>query len=584
MPQDAAPTVAVGTEATEPRDLNETPAFPADSHTLALNTREFAAGGIFTARVPLRNPHHTVLHVRLRVTAEFSTWLSVVPGEVALGPGESQPIAVRADTEKARTAVRAGASPNGFVELAYQRFFPASRGVAPLPPELDTLQVRLPFATCPACKRSLEPAIASGEVDITPELCPYCFERLRPCPVCGTLNSWLARFCIQDSNHMVRPGPDWTMLGGDAAHTGSVPERATPTLVRRWSFPTVPPTRREAALIWSAPVAAYGLVAASASTYDGEAHLYAFDAVTGAPLWDPYALPDPVYPDRGGCALAAGRLYAATVEGVCVCLDVQRGTRLWETSIRGRVYGSVTIAREHDTLLVAAIHEGAGILYFLDAVSGKQLRQISLPGPSDTAPAFADGLAFIHDDSGTLSAIDVTSSTLRWSVNCAAGFDSAPVVRDGYVFSLTSGGAAWCHETETGNQVWQMAVTNAPFSGTPAHDGTLIYMPANDGLHLFSASAGKPVRRYPMKMPIRSAPVVLGGTLFFGATDGNIYGAVAGRPLERIYETVGIGAQFVSAPAFSDGTFFVTSTNGVLYALSLVPPLPPTPGGVPVGS
>jgi outer membrane protein assembly factor BamB len=374
------------------------------------------------------------------------------------------------------------------------------------------------------------------------------------------------------------------MLGGDATHTGSVPEKVLPTLIRRWSFPSVPPSRREAALIWSAPVAAYGLVAASAATNDGEAHLFAFDAVNGAPLWDAYALPDPVYPDRGGCALAAGRLYAATVEGGCVCLDVQRGTRLWETRIRGRVYGSVTVAREHDAVLVAAIHEGAGILYFLDAVSGKTLREVSLPGPSDTAPAFADGLVFIHDDSGTLSAIDVTSGTVQWSVNCGAGFDSAPVIRDGFVFSLTGAGTAWCHEAATGTQIWQMAVTNAPFSGTPAHDGTLLYMPANDGLHLFSAVAGKPVRRYPLKMPIRSAPVVMGGTLFFGATDGNIYAAASGRPLDRAYETSGIGAQFVAAPAFSDGTFFVVSTNGVLYALSLVPPLPPTSGGVPVGS
>src|SRR5690606_22071002 len=129
-----------------------------------------------------------------------------------------------------------------------------------------------------------------------------------------------------------------------------IPDRAVPLLSRRWSFPTVPPARREAALAWSGPVAAYGLVAAAAATTDGEAHLYAFDAVTGAPLWDAYPLPDPVYPDRGGAALAGGRLFAATYTGACVAVDAQRGTRIWETSLPGRVIGAVVPVGENGPL------------------------------------------------------------------------------------------------------------------------------------------------------------------------------------------------------------------------------------------
>lgn len=556
---------------------DDTPAFPTETQTVAIGAREFAAGGITASRIALINPHHSVLHIRFNAPKQFA-FLSVTPTEVALGPGESQSVAVRVDTLKARAAVTAGASANGYIEVAYQRLYPASRAITPSSPQVGTITVRLPFANCPNCKRSLEGAIAAGEIDATPEYCPYCFERLRPCPVCGTLNSWMAFRCVQDPTHKVRQGPDWGTLGGSPAHIGSIEEKAATALVRRWSFPTVPPTRREAALNWSAPACSYGIVAAGAATYDGEAHIYAFDGATGAPLWDAYPLPDPVYPDRGGVAIAGGRIYAATVEGVCVAVDAQRGTRLWETSLVGRVYGAVTPAGDNGPLLVAVIDTDArGILYFLDAETGEVLRKTPLPGPSDTTPAFADGVAFIHDDGGNVCAIDVKTGEIRWTAACGAGFDSSPVVRDGYVFSLTVSGAAWCHEVATGKELWHHTVTNAPFAGTPAHDGTLLYMPANDGLHLFSAVAGKPVRRYPMRMPVRSAPVVAGGTLFFGATDGNIYAASAGRQLEKVYETVGVGSQFVAAPAYSEGTLYAASTNGVLYAVMQVPPLPPGP-------
>jgi hypothetical protein len=53
--------------------------------------------------------------------------------------------------------------------------------------------------------------------------------------------------------------------------------------------------------------------------------------------------------------------------------------------------------------------------------------------------------------------------------------------------------------------------------------------------------------------------------------DGAIYGAAAGRPLEKLYETATTGSQIVAAPAFADGLLFVVATNGVLYALAYDP-------------
>ena len=560
------------------------PPFPADTRTLSFPLAEFAVGDDAPAatkrlRLLLRNDdERAVLHVRLSTTV---AWLGVSPGEVALGPGEKQTVAARVDLEKAREAVRAAgasaASSAAPISLAYQHLFPGASGATALsmPSATGTVYVRLPVAQCPACARALGEALAAGVT--VPDVCPFCFERLRACPECGTPNSWLATRCVLDDAHVVRATAPWPMLGGGSGHAGdrtAGEPRVLPSLSRRWSFPSVAPSSREAALAWSAPVAAYGLVTAAAATSQGDAHLYAFDAQSGGLLWEPYPLPDPVYPERGGVSLAGGHLYAATVEGVVVCVDVLRGTRIWETALGPdhRVYGAVTCAGDGSgrapLLVAAATSSAAGCLYALDGATGRVLWKTPLGGLPDTAPAAHGSFAYVHDDGGTLAALDLATGAVRWRTNCEANFDTAPVVDAGGVFSATRAGTVLCHDAVTGERRWQVAVTGSPFGGTPAHDGTLLYLPADDGLHLVSSGAGRAVRRYGLGRPVRSAPVVVGGTLFFGATDGRIYGAEGGgRALQTLYEAGGVGSQIVAALAWENGTVFATATNGVLYAL-----------------
>ncbi len=548
------------------------PPFPADTRALSLPQAQFALPGARPAtRLRLANSHHSVLHIRLSVPAELKDWLQITPGEIALGPGEAQTALVTADADKARAALRLGASPLAPLTLSYQRLFPSARGQAPSPTGTDIVTLRLPLAACPHCARIVDENLSDG----IPDVCPYCFERLRPCPVCGAPNSWLARRCILDDAHVIRESPDWGMLGGGTEASGYRQTRVPPTLSRRWSYPSVPTVRRDAQLAWSAPVAAYGLVAASASTTEGETHLYAFDVLKGAPLWEPYPLPDPVYPERGGPALADGNLFAATVEGTVLCLDALRGTRVWEAALPpgARVFGAVlpVTLGERKLLYVPAALQGVanGVLYALDARTGNAAWAADLPGPPDVAPAFANNRVFIHDDNGNLSALDALTGAVLWRALCGAGFDAAPVVTGNFVYSATAKGVALCHRCDTGALVWTLAVTNAPFSGTPACDGTLLYLPAGDGLHIVSVGAGKAVKRLPSQRPIRSAPVVSGNTLFYGSTDGNVYASEAGRGVEAAYQTGGVGSQIIAAPALADDALFVTATNGALYALSL---------------
>ncbi|MBC8143811.1 MAG: PQQ-binding-like beta-propeller repeat protein, partial [Armatimonadetes bacterium] len=309
----------------------------------------------------------------------------------------------------------------------------------------------------------------------------------------------------------------------------------------------------------------------------------------GATLWEPFPLDKPVYPERGAPAIAGGKLFAASIEGVCVCLDALRGTRLWETrlptpvqvygavlpvTIGGGTSGDATIVP--DLLLVPATlgeDKSHGAVYVLSAETGQVLREVPLGWRTDTAPTFGEGLAFAHDDAGYLTAFDPATGSIAWQMKADAGFDAAPVYADGGVFSACASGTLYRRNAGTGAIDWQLPVTNAPLSGTPACDGVSVYVPADDGLHVVSASTGRSVRRFGGKRPVRSSPVVTaGGTVFWGATDGAIYGVRGNSPAEPLYDPRTPGAQFTAPIAVADGAIFAAASNGVLFALSHVAP------------
>ncbi|MBC8101679.1 MAG: hypothetical protein H7Z41_03730, partial [Cytophagales bacterium] len=211
MPQNAA---AAAGDAPAEAEREALQPFPADRNTLSLRRGELSAGGVVHLRFTLRNSvPDAVLHVRLSAAA--AAWLSLLPTEAALGPGEQQPVVVRVESAAAAAALKTNGPPTIPIPLAYQylRAGAAAAGTG-------TVFLRLPTSVCPSCSRHLDDDEHTGRI---PDVCPFCFERLRPCPVCGTPNSWLARTCILDETHVVRTAPDWPQLGGEPGHRGSRP-------------------------------------------------------------------------------------------------------------------------------------------------------------------------------------------------------------------------------------------------------------------------------------------------------------------------------------------------------------------------
>ena len=519
-------------------------------------SQEHALGAGKIARrgaVVTNDDSRAVLHVGVKSPVP---WLDLYPAEFALAPSEMQTLTVEFRPERAGQAALAPARLSLFGQyLAIQ-----VGDAAFLPPDVEfSIAVTPPLSNCPYCAADLPEGARE---------CRRCGERIRLCPVCGTPNTWIAKTCRLNASHVIRTENDWRAApGGNAAHALTQSRLLGAHLARRWTFPTFPPTRAAEALEWSAPLAAFGMVIASAiDSMAGRAAIYAFDLATGGALWD-FDLPDArgIYPDRGAMALSeGGHLYAMTLGGSALAMDAIRGTRLWETKVVGSTYGGVTITGDY--LLIPA----GDTVAVLVRADGRLLHTLPVGSRLDTAPAFSEGRIYAAGDDGRVHAFDLLTGERFWTTETDGPYNAAPLVSGGVVYATTMAGTLYALDGLTGTVRWRTNVSSKPLAVTPALscDG-LLFAGGDDGfLHIVAASNGHLIRsRRISGSPIRSAPMCSGHTVFVGADDGSLYSLDADYAVQRAYETTP-GTRLTTAGLALYGDMLVcAATNGVLYVL-----------------
>ena len=503
------------------------------------------------------NDRNAVLHMGIRAGVP---WIEVYPSEFALGPGVTQSVVAELHPERAGDRALAASK-----MAVYGQYIAVSAARAgSLPPDVaEEITLTPPISDCPTCHSVLPEGVQE---------CRRCGERIRLCTVCATPNTWLSRQCRADVSHVLRTEVDWSATpGGDSRHSGQGQDTGGKSLSRKWSSPGFPPTRSTDALEWSAPLAAFGLVAAAAiDSVRERATIYAMAIENGSPLWE-LDLPDirGIYPDRGGMALSLsdGLLYAATLGGSVMAVDAIRGTLKWTAAVSGTVYGGVTITG--DMLLIPA----DDTIQALNRQTGAKLLTMSRPGSRyDTAPATDGHLVVGAGDDGQVTAFDLSTGAEAWSALAGDSFDAAPIVTRDLTIVTSLAGDVTALALKDGSVRWRTKVSTRGIAVTPAisADG-LLYAGADDGsIHIIASDTGHLIRsRRISDTPIRCAPVVCGHMVFAGAEDGSIYTVDPDYNVTRVYETTpGARISCAGLAVYGDHLVF-PATNGVLYVLKI---------------
>jgi len=155
---------------------------------------------------------------------------------------------------------------------------------------------------------------------------------------------------------------------------------------------------------------------------------------------------------------------------------------------------------------------------------------------------------------------------LYWHWTVPDDITSPPLLASDLLLFGDVKGVIWAVDAQDGNLRW-IFTTGRPIVATPAVAGGIVYVPAgsrlyalsaNEGLYLWSASAGD---------IINASPLIYDGLVLFGAEDGWFYALDARRGILRW--RFAAGARVVAAAAAEGNAVCFGTTDGGFYALDV---------------
>jgi outer membrane protein assembly factor BamB len=168
-----------------------------------------------------------------------------------------------------------------------------------------------------------------------------------------------------------------------------------------------------------------------------------------------------------------------------------------------------------------------------------------------------------------------------WSLGVHSYVEFPPAVAYGRVYiSSERGGFFWAVAAATGKVLWKRRLAHCAAASPTVADGVVYqafmhefpcqaHLPGARGfLIAWNARTGRRLWSFPAGV-IESTPLIVGRTLYFGAWDHRLYSlALRGRKRPRLRWTFPADDQIIAAPAYADGTVYVATSAGSLYALN----------------
>lgn len=329
-------------------------------------------------------------------------------------------------------------------------------------------------------------------------------------------------------------GKSWTNLLGNAAHVG-VAATAVDSLRLKWT------ANVGANIYMASPVVEDGrLFIATADDNDtGKAFVAAFDAATGKELWR-----TPVKGSiKNSIALAGGNVFAQDIYGNLYALRQDNGKVAWQKEMDVARYLPSLIeglSARGDTVYAGS---GRGLCAY-DAVTGDVLWQnkgwSQNQGSTATLSASAD---VIVGDAywGAVSANDVKTGKHLWTSqhNDLRFCSASPAMVDGLMY-VAAGKTFFVIEAKTGRVIVQKPMgQNVDVASTPlVTDKEIIFGTATNGLLALDKETyekkwefrTRPAMIYTspyVRNPactVETSPVLSGDIVYFGASDGTLYG------------------------------------------------------------
>jgi glucose dehydrogenase len=182
-----------------------------------------------------------------------------------------------------------------------------------------------------------------------------------------------------------------------------------------------------------------------------------------------------------------------------------------------------------------------------------------------SSPAVSGDLVVVGSDDGYIYGLERLTGKRLWRVKTGAAVTSTPAIVGDTVFAASSNGTVMAIHAADGDVAWEHDAGSKISFSSPAVDANTVVIGTDAGqLLALRADNGKERWTFEAKAEIRSSPIIVGGTVYAGSYDENLYG-VDLKTGEAAWSTDRGAA--VGSPVFANGTIYVSLNTGELLAL-----------------
>ncbi len=274
---------------------------------------------------------------------------------------------------------------------------------------------------------------------------------------------------------------------------------------------------------------------------DSEGHLYAIDIHTGKLQWEKKVADDNSNYIEEGLIAENGIVYAGTGSGL-TAFKVSDGSKIWQNAAWRAHEGATTTLTIGNGVLVAG-SQWAG-LYGNDLKTGTGLWKIDQDGLSDrgASPVLHDGLFYVISRNSIFVIEPKTGKIVKQKEVSERSLDatSTPLITENEIIFGTADKGLIALDKETLSVTWNTTtnkslVFTAPYTTIPYAS-------------------------------VETSPVFSNGTVYFGASDGYLYGVKA-KTGEIVWK-MNTGAPSFASMAISGNTLVAVDFSGNVYALT----------------
>jgi len=274
-------------------------------------------------------------------------------------------------------------------------------------------------------------------------------------------------------------------------------------------------------------------------------------------------------------AVAAGRVFAADIDGEIHAYDAASGRRLWSKEVESFSGGPGASA----SLVVAGTIDGKAIGF--DAETGEERWRARVSSEVITPPVLQDDYVIVVANDGRTHALDAADGRQRWAVDRGVPLlslrgNSAPIVADSRVYVAAANGKVSALGLTDGRQLWETSIGVAEgrtdlermsdLDGKMAFlNGDLFVAGYESGAQSLTGDAGRTL--WTRKMSSVAGLAAGREAVFVSATDGTLW-ALDRRTGGSLWMIETLKYRMLSAPVLMGDYVVVGDLEGYLHWFS----------------